>query len=234
MKIKLMRTFTALLAVMLCMAAFSVTALAYTNESSAGTDPETTETVAPAQTSKATEAITPDGNLTLVDDINGEQSEDKQFITVKTKDGNYFYLIIDRASDEDNVYFLNLVDEEDLLALIDDEDFVSDYKANKEASGQMEPEATTVVEQDTENTAGSTEKTTEGSNSGPLVAVALVIILAIGAAAWYLKFKKPKTSVKGKTDINEYDFGEDEDEEYENEDTQKSEVSSEETEREDE
>ena len=68
-------------------------------------------------------AFTPEGNLTLVDDFllpGGEEtSGSKQFITVQTKGGNYFYIIIDRAGDSENVYFLNKVDEADLLALTD-------------------------------------------------------------------------------------------------------------------
>ena len=40
-------------------------------------------------------ALTPDGNLSLIDDLGGASSG-KQFITVETKGGNVFYLIIDR------------------------------------------------------------------------------------------------------------------------------------------
>ncbi len=64
------------------------------------------------------EALTPEGNLTLVDDVN---QENKQFITVQSKNGNYFYLVVDRSGEKENVYFLNLVDESDLLALIEEE-----------------------------------------------------------------------------------------------------------------
>ena len=78
-----------------------------------------------------TTPLTPDGNLTLIDDIlqdsgcfvsEGETVANKQFITVQSKNGNYFYLVIDRSGDKENVYFLNLVDEADLLALMESEE----------------------------------------------------------------------------------------------------------------
>ena len=74
---------------------------------------ETVDTLAP---------LTPSGNLTLVDDAGGEGSG-KQFITVVTKNDNYFYLVIDRDKNGvENVHFLNLVDESDLLSLLEDDE----------------------------------------------------------------------------------------------------------------
>ena len=71
-------------------------------------------------------AFTPDGNLTLVDDFSfltedeDGNTEGKQFLTVQTKAGNTFFIVIDRAREAENTYFLNLVDEADLLALMDE------------------------------------------------------------------------------------------------------------------
>ena len=45
--------------------------------------------------------LTPDGNMTLVDDITSEKTG-KQFITVVSKNGNYFYIIIDRDDEGEN------------------------------------------------------------------------------------------------------------------------------------
>lgn len=39
--------------------------------------------------------INPDGNLTLLDDVGSATGAGKQFITLVTKTGNAFYLIID-------------------------------------------------------------------------------------------------------------------------------------------
>ncbi len=53
-----------------------------------------------------------------MDDFGGN----KQLITVTTKAGNYFYILIDRANEdkEPAVHFLNQVDEADLMALMED------------------------------------------------------------------------------------------------------------------
>ena len=88
-----------LLAVMLLsMAVFLSTARAdgKTSDDDPTPLPFTTPTVAPVITTKT---LTPEGNLTLVDDIASASSNDKQFITVVTKSGNYFFIIIDHADE---------------------------------------------------------------------------------------------------------------------------------------
>ena len=126
---KIIRLFTAMLAVVLCTTAFAVPASAgggdgepYYTETA---EPEVTEPVEEEPQEEITggmepegQPLTPEGNATLVDDFYG----DKQLITVTTKAGNYFYILIDRANEdaETAVHFLNQVDEEDLLALMED------------------------------------------------------------------------------------------------------------------
>ena len=78
------------------------------------------------QQAQETKPITPDGNLTLVDDFSGTTSTGKQFVTLVTKNGNYFYLIIDRDDEgKETVHFLNQVDEADLLDLMEEEEIKS-------------------------------------------------------------------------------------------------------------
>ena len=136
MKSKL-KTLSCVLAVVLCLAAFSVTAFAAdggyyaSNENAAETPPDSIDSIVVGTENVqlpegggggSGEALTPDGNLTLIDDIleaeafvsDENERAEKQFITVQSKNGNYFYLVIDRAGDTENVYFLNLVDEADV------------------------------------------------------------------------------------------------------------------------
>ena len=133
--------------------------------------------------------LTPDGNMTLVDDYGAPSQAGKQFITVVTKSGNYFYIIIDRDDNgTETVHFLNMVDEADLLALMD-EDAVNDYIAQKEAK-ETEPTITEEPTQ-TEETEPADEpvEPEKKKNSGVLV---IVLILAIGGAGGYFYFKKVK------------------------------------------
>ncbi len=93
-------------------------------------------------TDEETGALTPEGNLTLVDDYHTDYSDGsgQQFITLVSKSGNTFYLVIDRnAKGQQTVHFMNLVDEADLLALME-EDAADAYTAETEAAAQAEQE----------------------------------------------------------------------------------------------
>lgn len=144
---KMMNKFCALmLSVALC-AGMAAPAFAYGGEPveeaeqpvlTSTTDEEDVVTV----TDEETGALTPEGNLTLVDDYHTDYSDKsgQQFITLVSKSGNTFYLVIDRnAKGQQTVHFMNLVDEADLLALLEEED-ADAYTAEKEAAAQAEQE----------------------------------------------------------------------------------------------
>ena len=81
-------------------------------------NPAPTPQEPPAQ--KPSQPLTPPANGNKVDDIISHSEQDKQFITVTTKEGNYFYIIIDREKDgEPTVHFLNQVDARDLIDFVD-------------------------------------------------------------------------------------------------------------------
>ena len=175
-------------------------------------------------------ALTPDGNMTLIDDIGSSEESGKQFITVQTKNGNVFYLIIDRDDEgEYTVHFLNQVDEADLMALMED--------------GEEETEATTCTCTDkcsvgAINTAcpvciiqisecagvepqpqEPTEPTDpeppaddkKGGNAGMIVLVLVILAGGGGAAFYFLVVKKKGKTTRVPSEIDDFDL---EDEEY--------------------
>lgn len=85
--------------------------------------------------------LTPDGNMSLVDNVKGDATKDKEFIIVKSKGGNYFYIVIDHAAQGENtVHFLNQVDEKNLLSIIDEKDSLSAKPELPKQEEKKEPE----------------------------------------------------------------------------------------------
>ena len=147
-------------------------------------------------------ALTPEGNLTLVDDYHTDYSDGsgQQFITLVSKSGATFYLVIDRnAKGQQTVHFTNLVDEADLLALME-EDAADAYTAEKEAAAQAEQERKQAEEdakKAAEEAAASGSEQT-GSNKVTKYAatflgvLALVGLVAGGGIYTFMKQKQKK------------------------------------------
>jgi len=99
---------------------------------------ETTETEseeADEETEESAGVFSESGNLSLLDDVGADKAKNLEYMTVQTKSGAVFYLVIDKSADTENVYFLNQVDEFDLMAIMDDA-----QKQEYESSLKEEPQ----------------------------------------------------------------------------------------------
>lgn len=194
-----------MVSVMLCMGMFSTTAFAQSNEPVEETV-EVTETVIEEPVEPV--PLTPEGNLTLVDDVDGKASEDKQFITVVTKSGNYFYLVIDRAKEGENtVHFLNLVDESDLLSLMEEEEAAKYQPSTPESTVEPETEVPSTTEEPVKE-----EATNKSGNMLPVLLL-LVALLGGGGFFAYTKLLKKKKSEQNQIDPDA-DYREEDDMDY--------------------
>lgn len=156
-------------------------------------------------------AFSESGNLSLLDDVGTDEAKELEYMTVQTKSGAVFYLVIDRSADTENVYFLNQVDELDLMAIMDDA-----QKTEYENSVAEKEETATpdVTEEPSEPVEEVPEEKTEIQTVNPAVfGVIGVAAIAIIGGYMFMKKKSKKDDAGLEEDLEFYD-----DEEYENED----------------
>lgn len=138
------------------------------------------------------------GNGQLLDDITDDET--KQFLTVQTKNGNTFFMVIDRSRNSENVYMLSLVDEDDLAEFLEEE--TEPVEEEKPAVIIEEPQPEPVVEEP------RPEPEKAGMNMG---AVLTILLLGAGTVGGYYYFKilKPKREEEDaeSEDLEFYDGG---------------------------
>ena len=131
------------------------------------------------------QSLTPDGTGSIVDNIT--DSTEKEFLTIQTPDGNIFYLILDKTRDENGVYLLNDVTEDDLAALAKKGDGGTSAIPTPEPTPTPTPEPTPPPEPEVEP-----EPQPEKKNNSGTIFFVLLIVAGIGGGGWYLKIYKPK------------------------------------------
>ena len=197
-----------LLSAVLCVG-MAVPAFAYGGEPvEEGEQPvltDSSEEDAVTVTDESSGALTPEGNLTRVDDYHTNYSDGsgQQFITLVSKSGNTFYLVIDRnAKGQQTVHFMNLVDEADLLALME-EDAADAYTAEKEAAVQAELERKQAEEDAKKAAEEAAASDTEQPKENKVTKIAssflgVVVLIALAAGGVFYAFAKQKQKKQAK------------------------------------
>ena len=185
--------------------------------------PEVETSTEPAQDAETLEpgvGFTSEGNA-VTRDLLYDKATNKQFVTLETKDGTVFYLVIDYDSpvneeeEQYQTYFLNLVDAADLAALVGEEDAEPEEEAPPLCScrdrcqvGKIdttcpvctadltaclgeEPEPEAPEELEEPQPAPEAEEPEDDSSSAVAAVILLLVVLA-GGAAFVVKMLRRK------------------------------------------
>lgn len=158
--------------------------------------------------------LTPDGNMTLVDDYGEPTGAGKQFITMTTKAGNYFYLIIDRDDNGmETVHFLSAVSEADLLSLMDEAEVeqYEEQKAEEEAKKDVPTDEKPKEPAQEEPPATDTKKKPMSTAS---IVGTVVILAIIGGVFIAMKVAEKKKKGGGRRPDPDDDYMAEEDEDF--------------------
>lgn len=181
--------------------------------------PATVETL-PAETTAGLGVIeTPQGAGTVLEDVCGNQVS-RQFITVQSRGGNVFYIIIDNDRDRENVYFLNAVDDFDLLSFSENfpEGVWEAYEELKEeaANNAIAAEIENAEGEDGVSVRNAAPEESAGGNTQTIILVVVGIGFAGGFV--YFKFFRGKNKAAKKPSFDDLDEDEDDEEVEEQED----------------
>ena len=214
-KLKRVRKWLAAAGLFLCLLVIAVPVYAEEETTTAATTTATTdtETKKESETTKADEPekkepetvkeeTLPTGNLTLVDDVISAADAHREFLTVVSKDGSYFYIVIDRDTEgAGNVYFLNLVDDQDL------------YKLTGEKAPEVVETETVVVDteqqkeqlDDKQKAELTEEEKAAQKQKSLMITVGVGAAIVVGVVIYVLKKRKGKQTAKQEFDLSDFD-----------------------------
>ena len=144
---------------------------------------------------------TSSGNMQTLD-VLYSAATNKQFITVQSRGGQTYYLVIDydKPIDEENeiyeTYFLNMVDDRDLMAVLSDEE--------KEEVPTPTPEIIYVTPEPTAVPEPTTEPEVKKDNSSSMMLLLVILLAGGGFALWFFKFRNG-SGKNQPTPVMEYD-----------------------------
>ena len=149
-----------------------------------------------------------EGNMQTMDMLYSA-STNKQFITVQTRAGETYYMVIDydKPIDEENdiyeTYFLNLVDDRDLMSVVSED----------EIQPTPTPQIVYVTPEPTEIPPQTTPIVVEDDGMEEMLPTILLIggVAAIGGAIFWMMKKKKEDAARNVPDFDdEYEFEDDE------------------------
>ena len=153
--------------------------------------------------------FTPAGTGTVMD--NPTDGDGKEFFTITTPDGNVFFLVIDRQRSVDDVYLLNAVTEQDLMALAE-----SSGSSNVSAiPAELMPDS--ALEQTPEPTPEPEPIPANNGVSGSLIFI-IIAVIAAGSAGYYFKIVRPRQQEPDDAEDYEDETDEDENKVYDDSD----------------
>lgn len=152
------------------------------------------------------------GDGTVIEETNGNNGDcTKSFYTIESENGYIYYLIIDNAESEENVYFLDKVKEEDLINLAERE---TKEEPEEEKTGLFSKEP-----QEPETESEEVQEEPEKSKQGNNYIMIVVVMLAVLGVGYYIKIYKPKHKMLDDAYDLEEDFEAVEDSELEKKET---------------
>ena len=142
--------------------------------------------------------ITPEGHGQIVD--HGTDGDGIEFITINSRSGNTFFLVIDHTRGGNNVYFLNAVTEWDLLNLAAEADLPT-----PPAFSEPPPTPTPVVQEPLPTPEPIPEPVNDNGGNMGMIIFMLLAGAGVFGAAYYFKILKPKQAKQAEEDLDDDD-----------------------------